>query len=149
MTRIRDYFMEHVRPLRGGNGRFFVVTKPLYVFKKVYALGVDANPHIAIANLVIPIAARIHCLPEAFNLPAVCFERDDRKMRASKATVHSVVLLSSKREVPVGWSSYSYQFLYKPGATVTPKYGFSPESSTCARGIHFFLTLTDARYYRL
>lgn len=149
MTRIRDYFMEHVRPMKNSD-RFYVVTKPLHVFKKVevYPSDVGArwrNNHEAIANLVIPVGAKVHCSPQAFG-----FERGFRKMRASKAKVHSIVLLDrTRREVPIARSGYAYWFLYKPGAVVTPKHGFSLVPGTCAGGIHFFLTLTDARHYEL
>lgn len=154
MTRIRDYFMEHVRPMKNSD-RFYVVTKPLHVFKKVEVCASDVGAarwkrnQEAIVNLVVPVGAKVHCSPQAFDLPASSFDRGFRKMRASKAKVHSVVLIKSKREVQVGRSSYAYWFLYKPGATVTPSQGFSLESGACAGGIHFFLTLTDARNYWL
>lgn len=155
MTRIRDYFMEHVRPMKNSD-RFYVVTKPLHVFKKVEVCASDVGAarwkrnQEAIANLVVPVGAKVHCSPQAFDLPASSFDRGFRKMRASKAKVHSVVLLDrTRREVPIGRSSYAYWFFYKPGATVTSTQDFSLEPSTCASGIHFFLTLTDARNYQL
>lgn len=138
--RLEQYFLSHVTNLYGG---LYRVNSPLYVFKKT------ASPRLAdvIVNLIIPRDALIYADSIAWR----CSDHNDyhtRKMRASKAIVHSQALLRSRRFITTSYSNYDCEFEYKTGKTVTPYQGFSSDDKTCADGIHFFINLDDAvRYY--
>ena len=118
---------------------FFKVTKPMYVFKKVY-VGVANNQ--AIANLIIPVGALIYVEGATVNYCNVGITT--RKMRASEAYVHSIVTVRDKVQVRLAKSGHDSKFMYVPGTTVKPDNGFDKEEEACAGGIHFFVDLVDA-----
>ena len=155
-----DYFMGHVRPYKNDTTHhFYTVTKPLHVFKKIRVHTKDLSEvdlsqgslcglhYNAIANLIIPVNAIIHCQPIGFEL--AMSRINYRKMRASKAKVHSIALIKTKQLVSIGRSSMSYKFIYMPGKIVSPERTFSMIPYTCESGIHFFLSLPDALRYVL
>lgn len=149
--RLREYFMEHVsltpctlprRQLPGGY--FWTVTKDLKGFK-------SASPS-KIVSLVIPAGARIFAPPEVFKSRANIAQR---KMRASKAIVHAIHCGRPWCDAEFGKaadyasSHFDATFIYRKGATVTPKNGpFSFSLDACSEGIHFFLNFYDAYVYR-
>lgn len=136
---LKAYFLEHVK--QTSKSEFYKVVKPLYVFKKTYKGGNDV-----VVNLIIPVGAKIYAPDSAGWTVDEC--SGYRKMRASKAIVHSQALRhGSRRQVDNSRSGHNYSFIYKNGAVVKPEEEFSYESSQCASGIHFFLNLADAYHY--
>lgn len=137
---LKRYFLEHVKR----DDKQYVVTKPLHVFKKIRTGG---RPKSAIANLIIPVGARV-------NAPRSVFDDDidaiNRKMRASLAYTHSIHAIGrhGKDYGPLqsGHSRWDQNFRYEVDRTVEPK-SFNHSRTVCAPGIHFFLNLRDALYY--
>lgn len=157
---------EHSTP-KTRDGRIRVVTKDMHVFKKVYT----DNPFrrfsrviTTIANLVVPAGALIHVGHGVMK----CWGRNmgDRKMRASKAFVHSLSNCEgwlrshlTGEQTPGWWlgkairkenntySAHDSMFKYRAGVTVKPELGFSTRRDECASGIHFFVNLRDALDY--
>jgi hypothetical protein len=146
---LREYFLEHVVPLDKYGHRlltrdcFWMVTKDLRVFK--------STANSTITALTIPAGAFIFA-PRAVLSGA---SRDDRKMRANMAIVHSIYSTGTSNLVGDHFgaprksasSRYSYSFPYAPGETVKPVYRFGLECTQCASGIHFFLNFNDALRY--
>jgi hypothetical protein len=133
------YFYEHTRPIRGRDG-FFRVTAEMHVFKRTFLHLRNGLTNRVIVNLVIPVGAKVYWEPQGF-------QRDinNRKIRCSKAFVHSQFTQSSKTALDVsrsGWDNTEYH----TGKFVRPDY-FSKERDTCSAGIHFFLNLQDALKY--
>lgn len=86
---LEDYFLDHVKPgtpvrWSATKNGFFRVTKPLHVFKKASSANGNSD---RIVNMIVPVGAEVYAGPNAFldNTSS-----DSRKMRASKAFVHSV-----------------------------------------------------------
>jgi hypothetical protein len=107
------------------------------------------NPHFsnrsydlsaAIANLMIPKGALVHCNQFAFT----------NKLRANKALVHSIVRVEDRKPVMYGLSSYDTSFMYLNGGMlgreieVRPWHGFYNGTGNCESGIHFYLELDAA-----
>lgn len=136
---LKKYFMEHVEvfPICG----FYKVVRPLHVFKKTFSSNYNDS---IITNLIIPIGAVIYVNDRAWGTKTYV---ETRKMRASRALVHSSFDLIRKKRIPITYSEYCSAFQYKEGTTVVPKSEFSYESETCDSGIHFFLNLNDALVY--
>lgn len=140
---LRDYFLQHVTAYTavsfGTKGTFWVVTTELKAFKRL-----DGT---RVAALKIPIGATVYAARPAFNRATY---RDERKMRASKAIVHGIYSIAKGvygMDVSCGRSLHDESFVYRPGATVEPKYTFSMDDAQCASGIHFFLNFNDAYLY--
>lgn len=118
------------------NGQVFI-TKPLYVFKKVYTYSNPDNKQFnlpdtedlkeqaqeflkfngqdwwdpAIANLLIPKGSIV-------GLPDLSYEystyHDKKKFRSSQALCWNIVRVYDEKEVRVAWSQYNPKFLYFP-----------------------------------
>ena len=151
--RVESYLKQHTRQYNVP--QFLEVTKPLHVFKQVKSGVKRVN---AIANLIIPVGAVIY-YPYA-SLSHLS-NQADRKMRASKAFVHSITTYSKRRKFGNGsvsvaledctskknaYSLYDRDFRYRVGRNVYPD-RFSMYRDTCTNGIHFFLNLADALTY--
>lgn len=107
------------------------LTQDIAVFKKVLA-GDEASP--VIANLIIPAGTKVHI--------------SDGKCRAAKAEVVSMFRQRGKRkEVKKAYSGWTWSFIYRKGATVTPKHGFGTRLQQCEGGIHFFVDINEALDY--
>lgn len=149
---LRAYFHGHTQLLQSSwlnnlypeqKQYFRQVTKPLHVFKKVFRGARHYGP--VIANLIIPTGAHVyHNGDGAFDAR---IKIHYRKMRASKAYVHSLVPLHGKLPLKSAVSGYSSNFVYRPGESVVPTEGFSYDDGACGSGIHFFLNLADAMKY--
>ena len=137
---LKDYFMSHVKKTENKN--FYEVVKPLYVFKKTITTGDTFRS--CITNLIIPKGTIIYCCANVFDY---FNQRSDRKMRASRAIVHSSVRIADTNKTDNTWSLQDATFIYKNGKTVNPRFGFSMKNSHCESGIHFFLNLQDAIDY--
>lgn len=142
---LKNYFLEHVK-LTSKSG-FYKVVKPLYVFKKTGAAILSRYYNTGVVtNLIIPVGAIVYAPDCVWEAPQ--WNSALRKMRASKAIVHSQALCHGKRrQVDNSRSDYCNSFIYKNGAVVKPWSKFSYESYQCASGIHFFLNLADAYRY--
>lgn len=162
---LKQYLMEHVAPnpqqvrdvwdLSSGVAFIYTVTKPLHVFKKVRS-GVWWDS--AIANLIIPVGEFVYVAGAAF-LNVTYGSSDHRKMRCSKAFVHSMAISRSDpahgrkylqavgTQIKHGFSSYTPEFKYRVGRNVKPFKPFSHRFGQCASGIHFFIDLQDALNY--
>lgn len=135
-----DYIREHAVPAGGKwHSNFWRITKEMKVFKKAY----DKDYSQVIVNLVIPVGAIIH-FPED-NYSAYCI--DARKMRASKAFVHSIASKNNKESLNVAYSDWDSNFKYAVGKTVKPTSSFCSTPHQCEPGIHFFMQLEDALIY--
>lgn len=147
-----------------------LLTKPLYVFKKVfgYNAGRDYSSRTdSIANLVIPIGAVVNLA-----------QNTSRKLRASQAYCHSIVSKNGKQQFNSGESWYVSSFKYKSGirngvqpkqfknmvidkekyesnwgctkvsaCKVTPSSFDTTSTEECSAGVHFFLELNLAKNY--
>lgn len=130
-----------------GNG-FFKLRKPLRVFKvtKIDESREQKYPNdLAIVNLIIPAGETVfwrvyfhYSNPDSIT---------SRKMRATKAKVHSIVRLSDGKPLEMSYSDHNSSFIYKVGDTVVPWGGFSWEQNACGGGIHFFMNVRDAALY--
>jgi hypothetical protein len=140
---LKRYFLEHAKR----DGVQYIVTKPLHVFKKLRVKKQVSRR--AIANLIIPIGARVNALESVFDPEG---NIADRKMRANIAIVHSIRKIADHDDalgsLRSGYSQHDRNFYYEVGRTVVP-HSFSPTRTVCAPGIHFFLNLQDALYYHL
>lgn len=135
-----DYLKEHAEPAGGKwHSNFYRVTKELKVFKKAYS-----GHNSVIVNLIIPVGAIVH-------FPEIIYDNhdiDNRKMRASKAIVHSMATKFKKKELTVANSDWDCNFEYKVGKTVKPfDEKFSSTPRECEAGIHFFMQVEDALKY--
>lgn len=155
---LKTYFLEHCesKPRLQGyhGGSFWEVVKPLKVFK-------SASHGIRLVALEIPPGAYVYAPASAFCTWSP--NAAGRKMRASKANVHSIHVIEPHRIVgnrgaprsrvapglPVtrAFSSNTPDFKYETGMTVTPTTDFSFADDSCASGIHFFLNFHDAYNY--
>lgn len=124
------------------NTNIFRVTQPLYVFKK--AKQNSSTRRNVIINLIIPVGALVHIPSNTRYGDVACF---DRKMRASKAIVHSIVHEYGDCEFKQAVSDWNSSFQYKKGETVEPLRPFSIREGECRSGIHFFVSLTSALNY--
>jgi hypothetical protein len=68
------------------------------------------------------------------------------KCRAECATVLEITKVKSKSRFIIARSTYTQIFKYHVGKEVIPD-GFSLSYEKCAKGIHFFRTLQEARKY--
>ena len=143
---LKYYFLDRAKPYPGRPG-FYKVVKPLYVFKKTNSYDGRGGCVEVITNLIIPVGAVVYAPDSAWWVQYL--DSRYRKMRASKAIVHSQALRhGSHRQVDNSRSGYyNYSFIYKNGTVVKPKERFSYESNQCDSGIHFFLNLADAYHY--
>lgn len=161
MQTLADYLKDHLdvsRRFRGhkgpDGGGFYPVVKDLRAFKSTAVQSFRGRISPGIVSLTIPIGAVVYVSRiAAYNLkvaplaeyrcerPAGVFT----KLRASKATVHSVTNAQGA-PVTVGWSRHAGRaFPYTLGAKLKPHLGdFSLERAECDAGIHFFLTLGEA-----
>lgn len=139
---LKAYFNEHVKPVPN-QPDFYEVVEPLRVFKRVV---LRPSHFYAIANLSIPVGARIYAHPEGFVVKGAM---SYRKMRASEASVHSIIKQFDGSELQEACALRNIRFKYRPGAVVIPTKGFDATPRTCASGIHFFLNLGDALEYHL
>ena len=134
------YIREHAVPAGGKwHSNFWRITKEMKVFKKAY----DNNYRQVIVNLVIPVGAIVHFPENEYNKFCI----NVRKMRASKAFVHSIANLRSKKSIQLAYSNWDNNFEYVVGKTVKPKYGFNRTPEVCETGIHFFMQVEDAIRY--
>ena len=134
------YIREHAVPAGGKwHSNFWRITKEMKVFKKAYY----KYYHQVIVNLVIPVDAIIHFPESNYSVDEI----DNRKMRASKAFVHSIASKNNKEILNVAHSDWSVDFKYIVGKTVKPTYSFCSTPYQCESGIHFFMQLEDALIY--
>lgn len=128
-------------------GGFCLVEKPMHVFKRIMS---GKDYHKAIVNMIIPVGETIFVYDEAYK-EISSFSRDNRKMRATKAYVHSIVRKHDHKQLTCGYSDYmswnSKVFRYRVGRNVKPRLPFSMKWEQCASGIHFFVNLDDALAY--
>lgn len=96
-----------------------------------------------IANLIIPAGALIYVESDAFSV-AYGDSLFIRKMRASRAFVHSLVTQTKQTTVTTAVSGYSKAFKYTTGSVVEPAEPFSKREDQCDSGIHFFINMKDA-----
>lgn len=135
-----NYIREHAVPAGGKwHSNFWRITKEMKVFKKA----IDSNYERVIVNLVIPVGAIVHFPENRYSTLWI----NDRKMRASKAFVHSIAHIRTKKSISFARSDWDVQFEYIVGDTVRPTRAFSRLPEMCEPGIHFFLQLEDAIRY--
>lgn len=154
-----NYFLDHVTK-NPANPFEYTVTKPLKVFKSTRRMGSRGN---IIASLEIPAGSRINVPTQARNAyqsaPLEVYDDHNkspsmttrygsslRKLRADRATV---VALAGRSGSPVIESAADYDstFRYKVGTSVRPTRKMVCNGNACEPGIHFFLTLADAKNY--
>lgn len=148
----QHYFLQHVR--RTGQPHLFVTTQPLKVFKKVTNISQCEN---LIASLLIPVNTRIVVGEnERYGLinKVLGVHAEDPtiycsscKLRASRAYVTHIA--EQVRGLPVkrARAIADIDFIYTPGHWVWPTKRFNASAEVCASGIHFFLTLIEAKRY--
>ena len=144
--KLKEYFLSHMYEGPTVAANIFKVRVPLRVFKKTRRSRNSTpyySPNPAIVNLTIPEGGYVYANPGAFMLGS---RMDYRKMRASKAIVHSVINPKTQKKLGSSRSDYDLHFVYKPGKIVTPS-GFSYQDEICGAGIHFFLNVGDALNY--
>ncbi|MFN9029663.1 MAG: DUF5758 domain-containing protein [Betaproteobacteria bacterium] len=160
MQTLADYLKAHLDLSSGQGdfahgieGRFYTVARDLRAFKAV-VVSRNAVPgqERGIANITIPADAMIYVgwgVAQRLQSRRLGEHRTRRgpleKLRASKAVVHSVVTV---RGEPADWacSYYVREFSYVAGEEVVPQgTPFSLNKMSCQAGIHFFLTLGEAR----
>lgn len=104
--------------------------------------------HSAIANLIVPVGALVVVADAATAFHPYTVEdawtRGRRKMRASRAQVHSIVRLGPRTEVTWAVSKHDMTFDYFPQKVVRPRDTFDRTQDQCSSGIHFFLNVQDA-----
>lgn len=139
---LQKYFMQFVdrAPVHGWH--FYRVHTDIPAFKKGRTLESDIP---TIINLIIPAGSVIHAGFQCWDRSGI----DNRKMRATAARVHSIVLKSQSMQVQQCISLKDAGFLYTKGKLVTPTEKFDYTHTDCASGIHFFLNISDAYYYTL
>ena len=138
---LRTHLLAHATP-QPGEPYLYTVHTPLHVFKKARA---DQGWGEVLINLVIPVGEFLFASEKAWISDNWTISY--RKMRASKAKVHSIINLDTRKEVVTAKSDYSTWFKYRKGKTVTPNH-FSKQNQFCAGGIHFFLNVGDALNYQ-
>lgn len=143
---LKKYFLEFATQDKNRSLGFYRVHTDLPVFKKV--LSQSLRDH-AIANLIIPAGALIFAAERVWSDQTVLH---DRKMRASKAFVHSIVKAdydcsNTEIEITRAMSGWAHSFIYAKGQTVKPLSAFDLYQNTCTSGIHFFLNVRDAYCY--
>lgn len=141
------------------NGQVFL-TKPLFVFKKVYG---KTTGKAAVASLGIPIGAIVNLA-----------QGSSCKLRANEAVCWSINLTShGKGNITEAYSGKDSSFIYKPvkfgpyktslsdfkaymsswdravwgSDLLRPKHFFQTTTSECAAGIHFFVEVEKAIAY--
>ncbi len=139
---------------------FWRVENDLHVFKKGWSD--DAFGDQCIINMVIPKGSEIYA--ERVNAKDYEYGIDCRKMRASKALVHSIVKyedceiglmqngkscmeFSEVKPISKCSSTWDQNFIYRKGKIAVPVQGFFYIQEQCTSGIHFFLNLVDATMY--
>lgn len=143
---LKAYFMAHVEA--HSKPSFYQVVTPLKVFKAIYTKG-----NISVCALLIPEGALVYASPSVFRTKTYLKsynssnDRDDRKMRASRAIVNSIHSPRKGFERASGYAGHDHTFKYRPGMTVVPKKPFSMARMQCASGIHIFLNFNDAYNY--
>jgi hypothetical protein len=137
---LKKYFLEHVTERSKKN--FYVVTKPLKVFKKTYSASNDV-----IVNMIIPVGSIIYVHPSAFSQFAYATNSVYRKMRTNLAYIQSQYNMHHKKNINNSHSGHRFDFAYVNGQYVKPKYAFSMSNEQCTSGIHFFLNVNDAIRY--
>lgn len=150
--KLKRYFMDHVKP--ADEKDFYVVEKPLHVFKKVHE---HRGWSECVANLVIPKGAVIYASPTVFGADPWDFKQsplrrdlhhaDHRKMRCSEARVHSIARIHDGEATDEARSRHDAHFKYLPKTNVRPVRKFSWRQEQCESGIHFFLNVSDAIEY--
>lgn len=137
---LKKHFLQFVHDNFQLNSGFYRVKKKMLVFKA--ARGCNGRTKLIVA-LEIPQGARIY----ADNICWNSWKRDDRKMRASKAKVHSIWTQAGD-ERKVAYSDHDRRFEYNPGKIVLP-HRFGESALICSGGIHFFINFSDAYNYLL
>lgn len=163
-NQINAYIRKHGIPLKNGQ---VMLTKPLYVFKKVYSRTKSGYLASAIANLVIPIGAVV-------NLSSGV----SKKLRANQAYCHSIVEQNTRKQSDKAISGYNSSFVYNSSrklglpnnifdnlvidaekyqeyhhvaglkkCKIIPDTFNYQSTSVCSHGIHFFVELSSAKNY--
>ena len=136
------YIREHAVPAGGKwHSNFWRITKEMKVFKKAS----DKACKPVIVNLVIPVGEVIHFPEDKYGVDFI----NNRKMRASKAFVHSIHTVNYKRpgvSLRVAYSDWD-DSKYLVGKNRNPEFAFSRIPHQCESGIHFFMQLEDALIY--
>lgn len=131
--KLKEYLNHYLREsLYNTQDGFFRVVHPIPAFKLLR----DDR----IANLQIPADETIYIGPDGLH-PNSGIE--NRKMRASKAFVHSIVDMKTGEQKLSGVSLWEGTFVYRVGCTEQPD-RFSWQHDQCNSGIHFYLNLVDA-----
>lgn len=155
-----DYFLDHVKS-NPENQFEYTVTKPLKVFKRVNL----ARYRRAVASLLIPVGAKIN-VPnvhkqrlrykalgvhnEAISLTVVRMT-GWAKLRTDKADV--VAISDGTKKFRKARAQHDSDFVYQVGTGVRPmdRIGriarMQCNGNECSPGIHFFLTVDEARHY--
>lgn len=139
---LRAHLLAHATP-QPDEPYLYTVHTPLHVFKKARKNKLSYG--CVLINLVIPVGEFLFASEKAWISDNWTISY--RKMRASKAKVHSIINLDTREEVVTATSDYNYSFKYRKGKTVTPNH-FSKQNQICTGGIHFFLNVGDALDYR-
>jgi len=125
--------------------KFFVATKKIKVFK----LATDTSGcYRYIINLIIPKGTKFH-----IGCTMGGGECCRYKCRAEKVFVHSIVDKWTGKEVKIAYSFMKSRrtdkhLKYEVGKLIDLTKEFSHEYAICAEGIHFFLDIKSAYYYR-
>ncbi|SRR6266403_771306 len=69
------------------------------------------------------------------------------KCRAASAKVIEIRSQQTGRKLNKAVSFHRDTFIYRTGETVRPVFPYDPRPRECASGIHFFLTIEEARSY--
>lgn len=149
-------------------GRYWALTHPLYGFKKVNSsIDIDTNEIVSdlikekvsfetivkvliktnrlrfydqsIASVIIPAGSIVH----------YSWRESDSKLRANKMQVHSIYTLRDQKKVKYAVSGRGSLYVgNSPKLVHYPNYFSTKEiSTTCAPGLHFFLSLEEAKKY--
>lgn len=150
-----DYFLDHVK-VNPENHFEYTVTKPLKVFKMV-----RSRRGKAVASLLIPVGAKINVPAgnraklEARTLgvyneatgPLPVRMLGWAKLRTDKADVVAVANAKTGAAYKSGRAAWASDFVYQVGTGVRPTLPLQCNGSECQPGIHFFLTVDEARHY--
>ena len=137
---LRTYLLAHATP-KPGEPWLYTVHTPLHVFKKACT---SQGWEEVLINMIIPADEFLFASEKAWISDS--WTINYRKMRASKAKVHSIVQILTHEQLSSARSNYDSYFKYRVGKSVLPA-RFTSRDVSCDPGIHFFLNVGDALNY--
>ena len=137
---LRTHLLAHATP-QPNKPYFYTVHTPLHVFKKART---SQGWEEVLINMIIPADEFLFASEKAWISDS--WTINYRKMRASKAKVHSIVQILTHEQLSSARANYDPSFKYHVGKSVLPA-RFTRRDAICGPGIHFFLNVGDALNY--